>query len=71
MKKGDWFIDKKTLCEKLCIVTTYFSEHFLNDLFMKSCEYRKSEKIWERYYNGNIRIKKLGQESRLNLLSTV
>lgn len=48
MTKGDWFIDKKTLCDKLCIGTTYFDEHFLNDFRMKSCEYRKGRKVlWE------------------------
>ncbi|WP_213810587.1 hypothetical protein [Jeotgalicoccus sp. WY2] len=48
MSKGDWFIDKITLCEKICVSTGYFEKYFLNDPRMKSCEYRKGRKVlWE------------------------
>lgn len=48
MSKGDWFIDKKTICENMCISTKYFEIHFMKDPRIKSCEYRKGRKVlWE------------------------
>ncbi|AKG74409.1 hypothetical protein AAT16_09340 [Salinicoccus halodurans] len=48
MTRGDWFIDKKTLCSKMCIGETYFDQHFLKDDRMRSCEYRRGNKLlWE------------------------
>ncbi|MEY8559566.1 hypothetical protein AALF85_02485 [Jeotgalicoccus halotolerans] len=46
--KGNWFIDKKTICEKMCISTRYFEIHFMKDARLKSCEYRRGRMVlWE------------------------
>lgn len=47
--KGEWFADKKTLCDYMCIGSTFFDDYFRHDPRMRSCEYKKGTKkiLWE------------------------
>lgn len=47
--RGEWFSDRKTLCERFCIGQTFFNENFRDDPRMKSIEYKKGNKLilWE------------------------
>lgn len=46
--KGNWFIDKETICNNMCISKSYFEEFFQKDPRLKSCEYKRGRKVlWE------------------------
>lgn len=59
MTRGDWFIDKETLCSKMCISKTYFEDYFMKDPRMKSCEYRKGRKVLWETENAKIYMKQI------------
>ncbi|WP_414055229.1 hypothetical protein [Macrococcus equi] len=46
MARGDWFVDKKELCDRLCISPKYFDIHFKKDPRMKVHEIVRQGKSW-------------------------
>ncbi|MGK0575549.1 hypothetical protein [Macrococcus capreoli] len=47
MARGDWFIDKKEICNRLCISSEYFDLHFKKDPRMKVAEIKRGKSWWQ------------------------
>lgn len=46
MSRGDWYVDKKEICDRCCISPKYFDLHFKKDPRMKVIEFYRPNKSW-------------------------
>lgn len=46
MTRGDLFLDKKEICNKLCISPEFFDLHFKKDPRLRVIEVRRKRKSW-------------------------
>lgn len=47
MARGDWFTDKKEICNRLCISERYFDTHFRDDPRMQVAQIKNRKYWWD------------------------